>query len=111
MAFEVHVGDVGTTWRVKCVDEGGPFDPSGAVVREIIFQMPQGVVVKPADAVQDGADWYLVYVAEAGFHSTAGKIKLQGHVKFGDNTEYRSAIQRLDDDGNELKVYPNIEVA
>ena len=110
MADEVHVGDVGTTWRVKCLDGGEPFDPTEAILTEIIFKMPQGVVVKPAAVEQDGDDFYLVYIAEEGFQSAAGKVSLQAHVKFSDGQEYRSDVQTADENGNELKVARNLEV-
>lgn len=111
MVAETHVGDVGTLYRVKCEDQDGPFDPTAAVQKEIIFQMPQGAVVKPATVEQVGTDFFLLYEAEPGFHSTAGRIKLQGHVRSGDGKEFWSNIQTKDDAGNDLRVYSNIEVS
>jgi hypothetical protein len=107
---EVHQGDVGTTYRVRCLDRGVPFDPTDATIKELIFKMPQGVLVKPATVEQIGDDFYLVYIADEGFHSTPGKVQLQGHVKFANGEEYHSQIQSTDEDGDELRVHRNIEV-
>lgn len=109
MAAEVHVGDIGTTYRVAITDRGVPFDPTVAEVKELVFGMPQGVLTKPATVEQDGAAWLLVYVVDdPDFHSQAGPVTLQAHIKFSDTDEYRSEIQRYAADGSELLVWPNL---
>lgn len=109
MAAEVHVGDIGTTYRVAITDRGVPFDPSAAEVRELVFGMPQGVLTKPATAEQNGAAWFLVYVVDDPvFHAKPGPFTIQAHVKFSASDEYRSEIQRYDADGVTLQVWANL---
>ena len=111
MASEVHLGDIGTRYKARIKDAGAAFDPSDATTKQIIFKMPQGVLVKTATALQEGDDWFLVYdVTESTFHSAVGKVSLQAFLEFPDGTEYHSDIQTLDEDGNELRVHKNIEI-
>lgn len=120
---EVHVGDVGTLYRVRIYDEGVDFDPSGATTKQLIFMMPGGVVLtKTATVVPAGGSpatyWYLTYqvLADDGagsppdaFHAAAGKVKIQAYLAWADGSKFHSDIRSTDEDGRELRVYPNLE--
>lgn len=127
MADEVHVGDIGTKYRCRCRDNGSDFDPSAATVKRITFRMSGlkavgGASVSTLDRDADvevgvGAEagqFFLTYtvtasdVADSGFHSTPGSVKLQAYVEFGDGTQYHSDIQTKDTSNALLKVYKNL---
>lgn len=109
---EVHVGDIGTEYRVKVTDAGAVFDPSAATVKKLIFARPQGdVVERDATAELVGEDYYLVWkvpASDATFHATAGKMKIQAKLTFADGTIFKSSIQDKDADGNLLMVFANL---
>ena len=117
---EVHVGDIGTTYRVRVQDEDGDFDPSGASVKELIFLMPGGVVLEKEATVEVGSgdeagQWFLTYEVEAAdgspgdeFHETAGRFQLQAYLEWSDGTKYHSDVRTTGDDGGELRVHPNL---
>jgi hypothetical protein len=121
MAAEVHVQDLGTTYRVRVKDEGADFDPSAASVKKLLFLMPGNDVVLEKDAaveVGSGAEvgqWFLTYEVGADegspedeFHQNAGRFKVQGYLEWADGTKYHSNVQTLDKDGNELRVHRNL---
>jgi hypothetical protein len=119
--YEVHVNDIGTKYRVRVEDELGPFDPSDADVKQIIFKLPQGVITKDADVEPDGSPataWFLTYTVTAGaglgsppgeFHEEAGRFSMQAYLEYTDGTKYRSSVQTVDEDGEELRIYKNLD--
>jgi hypothetical protein len=129
MADEVHVGDIGTVYRCRCLDRGEDFDPTSATVKQLRIKMPGlldggsppasvAMITKTATVEEGEGDeagrFYLTYqvtaadVASLGFHSTPGKIKLQGYVEFASGAKYSSDIQTEDDDAVEMKVHKNL---
>jgi hypothetical protein len=119
---EVHVGDIGTLYRVRVQDENGDFDPSSASVKELIFQMP-GVadpVVRDAAVLVGSGDeagqWFLTYTvteadvdtSPAEFHGQAGRVTIQGYLEWVDGDRYHSNRRTLADDGTELRVHRNL---
>lgn len=106
--MSVQVGDVGTVYRCKITDQGVPFDPTTATVKELIFQLPQGTVVADAQVESEGGDYFLVYtVTDPTFHAQSGYLKLQAHVVLG-AAEYHSSIQTVTTNGTLLCIYPNL---
>jgi hypothetical protein len=119
---EVHLRDVGTKYRVRVMDEGGDFDPSSASVKQLIFLMPGDVVLEKTATVETGTgdeagQFFLAYTvtADAGagspagdFHDAAGKVTIQAYLEWADGKQYHSNKRTTDDDGNELRVRPNL---
>jgi hypothetical protein len=65
-AGEVHVGDVGTVFRLTLSDGSTIVDASGATTKEILFRKPSGAVVtKSAAFTTDGTDGKIEYVTAA----------------------------------------------
>lgn len=83
----VHVGDVGTMFKAKIQDNGEPFDPSGASVKQLIFLDALGTAyVRNATVVAESPDWYLTYTTVAGdivdgMHATPGTYSWQGYIQ------------------------------
>lgn len=110
MAAEVHIGDVGTLYRVTITDSGTPLDLTPATTTELIFRFGAAApVVKPATVETDGTYWYLVCEAEAGFHAQAGPYRVQARVVFPDGSVYHSDVRSADDAGRELRVHSNLD--
>jgi hypothetical protein len=119
---EIHVGDVGTTYRLRVKDQDGDFDPSSATVKQLLFTMPgvEALVTRSA-SVETGAgdevgQWFLTYsVIEADvdgspaeFHIESGQITVQGYLEWADGQRLHSNARVTDDYGNELRVYRNL---
>lgn len=80
---KIQVGDVGTAFRIRVMDDGVLVDISSCTTKHIIFKKPSGaVVVKDADFYTDGTDGYMQYVSVANDLDQAGKWKIQGYVEF-----------------------------
>lgn len=126
MALEVHVGDIGTKYKVRIRDENGDFDPSDAIVKELIFKLPgyADPVVKDAEVETDGSPaeiWYLTYTVTEGagsgspgspgepFHAEPGKVKVQARLTYVDGSVFSSDVRTTDDDGAILRIYPNLD--
>lgn len=120
--FEVHQGDVGTLYKFRVRDRGVDFDPSAATIKQLIFLMPGNSAVLTKDATvevgsgSEAGQWFLTYQADVGegspedeFHQNPGRFKVQGYLEWVDGSHYRSNIQTLDKDGNELRVYRNLD--
>lgn len=127
---EIKVGDVGTEYFVPTYDNDltpANFDPSLAIVKQIIFKMPGAALLCVRDAVAiqqealvDGtivaAIWGLRYVvtpadvaaqtdaATGGFHLRPGPIKMEGFVRFSGAQMWASQTVTKDQRGRDLKV-------
>lgn len=119
---EVHVNDIHTKYRLWVIDEGGPFDPSGAAVKQLIFRMPNSVVlIKTATVETDGSPatrWALTYTVQAldgagsppeEFHAAPGNVSIQGYLQYADGGQWHSNVQTVDDDGEPLRVHKNLD--
>lgn len=119
---EIHVEDLGTTYKVPTYDKTTNFDPSSASVKQIRFRMPgvSDLVVRDATAAQfenkDGDTvWGLTYTVDpdeandvAEFHVAAGRIVMQGFIQMSDGRKWSSNKLETDEDGRVLKVHPNL---
>lgn len=117
---DIHLGDVGTEYRAAVVDQDGPFDPSSADVKQLIFRMPDGSrVERDAEVQTDGSpatQWFLSYIVEpddvegspAEFHSLEGRITIQAYLEWSDGRKFHSDIRRTDDEGRDLRVRSNL---
>ncbi len=80
---EIHVGDVGTAFRLRVRDEDDRIvDLNETVLRTILFRRPVSldVVEKVGVFTNDGTDGLLQYVTESGFLSEPGHWKYQGYL-------------------------------
>ena len=117
---EIHVGDRGTRYELPLEDQDGPFDPSDASVKQIVFRTPDGVIVKDAEVVAYGSpatSWGLGYTIEEGdglgsptgeFHNRSGKLRVQAYLEWLDGRRFHSTERFTDDAGRELRIAGNI---
>lgn len=81
MVQEVHVGDIGTVFRITLYDGTNPVDVSGATSKSLWFGKPSGVgVQKPAAFYTDGTDGIIEYTIQAGDLDMPGTWKIQANV-------------------------------
>lgn len=118
---EVHVSDTGTVYRARILDNGVDFDVSTANLLELIFRMPSGMVLhKTATMTTDGSpatQWFLEYQVAPGdgigspgeFHDNEGPIQIQAVLGWVDGSQWHSNIQTMDTDGQELRIFPNLD--
>jgi hypothetical protein len=118
---EIHVGDIGTLYHVEVLDAGQPFDPAGATITQLIFKMPNGLILrKDATVTTEGSpadSWFLDYTVVPGdgigspgeFHDNEGAFQVQGYLEWGDGRNWHSDIITADTDGQELRIFPNLD--
>lgn len=118
---EIHVGDIGTLYRVRVLDDGVDFDFTSADTMELIFRMPNGVILrKTASAGTNGSpttQWFLEYEVQPGdglgspgeFHDNEGPFQVQGYLHWADGKQWHSNVQTMDTDGQELRIFPNLD--
>jgi hypothetical protein len=102
MACEIHLNDIGTTFRLTILDCTDSFiDVSSALTKEIIFQKPDRTsVTKAALFFTDGSDGIIQYVTVADDLDMTGKWRIQAKVTLPTGT-WSSNIEAF-------KVYPNL---
>lgn len=81
---EIHVGDVGTIFRVTIKDCDTIVDVSTVNSKTIYFQKPDSsTLTKAASYYTDGTDGIIQYVTESGDLDQAGTWQIQARVDFG----------------------------
>lgn len=104
MAEEVHVGDVGTIFRLTIMDGSSPVDLSGATTKNINFQKPDLTTMSKAGTFfTDGTDGIIQYTTSSDDLDLAGTWHIQASITLTAG-QWKSEIQSF-------TVYPNIEVA
>lgn len=109
MAAEIHVGDVGTSFRIEARNEAGEvIDVSGATELLVWFEKPDGdggttTMEKAGALVNDGTDGLFEYVTEAGDLDEAGSWRVQG--------VFENADGRWHGDITKFKVFANLRDA
>ena len=122
---EVHVGDIGTVYRVPTYDfdlTPANFDPSAATTKQLVFKMPgaAGLLTRTATAAQvtiaGVAVWCLTYTVLAadvvayvsgtvgGFHQAAGDIEIEGYLEFSSAQKWSSGTVTRDQKNRVLRV-------
>lgn len=98
----LHVGDVNVGIRLEVKDDGVATDLSGATLKKILLQAPDGTVTEhDADFVTDGADGLIQYVtASADDLSVAGEWLVQGRLTMPTFIGHTSR--------HRLRVFPNL---
>lgn len=118
---EVHVGDIGTEYHIRVFDDCVDFDPSDAVIKQLIFKLPGGVILtKTATVEPEGSpatSWLLTYEVQPDdgdgsppgeFHAAPGAFKIQAYLEWADGSKYSSNVVTHDADGRELRIYKNL---
>lgn len=84
-AKEVHVGDIGTAFRLTLEECGVAVDISTATILSVLFEKPDGTVAtKTANFYADGTDGVVQYKTVSGDLDQYGKWKLQAYVEMPD---------------------------
>lgn len=92
----IHVGDVGTIFRLTIVERDGvtPIDVSAAIVKNILFQKGNGTRVKQnAVNFTDGTDGVIQYASQSGDIDSAGNWQIQGYVELPDGKYYSEVLR------------------
>lgn len=91
MSSEIHVGDIGTEFRVTVKDNDVVVDVSSATVLNMIFRKPDGTLLTTnADLYTDGTDGIIYYRAVYGDLDQPGIYKLQAYVEISGGSYYSS---------------------
>lgn len=111
---EIHIGDIGTQYRIRLTDLDIPFNPEDATVKTIIWKMPDDSIVERAATLEDvgvgdDIEYFLTYTVTSGsFHAVVGNMSIQIYLEFPDGQRYHSNIQPKDMDGVPLKIFANL---
>lgn len=99
--YEIHVGDIGTAFKVTLKDCDVIVDVSTASLKEIVFKKPdKTIVTKPAAFVTDGIDGEIQYITIDGDLDAKGTWYIQARVTLPTGT-WSSDIDKF-------KVYDNL---
>lgn len=95
MAAEIHVGDIGTQFKVTITDSSNVArDISDATTKQLILKAPSASKkTKNAGFFTDGSDGIILYTTVSGDLDECGTWKIQGYVitPSGEwHTEYES---------------------
>lgn len=96
---EVHLGDIGTSFRATVMDQDGTVVDISSATRTMKFLKPDRTVIeKPAALVTDGTDGQMEYVTVSGDLDMRGTWRMQGKVVIGAGTwhtdEYLFEVHR-----------------
>lgn len=82
MSCGIHLGDIGTSFRISILDcNSNAIDISNASTKQIIFKKPGGgSLTKTASFVTDGTDGLLEYNTISGDLDEVGTWKIQAYV-------------------------------
>jgi hypothetical protein len=90
MSAEVHVGDVGTEFRVQVNQEGAEVDLLLATVKQLKFRKPDGTVLAKTavagtvdDPAKTAALGWMYYLSAVGDLDLGGGWIQQGYVEIG----------------------------
>ena len=102
-ADEIHVGDVGTVFKVTVKDGSTIIPVNNALIKEIIFKKPGGLkVVQVASFFTDGLDGILTWTVISSTElDIDGLWCLQAHVQLDDDNDYSTDV-------TPFRIYPNI---
>lgn len=98
---EVHLNNIGTTFRTTVKDDDEVVNLASATTKQIIFLKPDGTrVAKDASFYTDGTDGIIQYTTVSGDLNVAGIWRIQVYCVIG-SYEYYSDI-------GTVKVHPNL---
>lgn len=100
-ADQIHVGDVGTAFRITLYDCNTIVDVSTAVSQELTFLKPDGTkITVNTSFLTDGTDGVIQYLTEINDLDQDGTWKLQAHIVLPTGEWYT--------DIESFKVYQNL---
>ena len=90
----IHVGDVGTKFRLVIVDKNlNPIDISSATVKKIYFKKGNGSkLAKTGSFLTNGKDGIIEYIAIANDIDIPGRWQMQGRVEMPDGKYYSEIV-------------------
>ena len=91
----IHVGDIGTVFRVTIVEaDGVTVVPVNTATKKYIhFQKGDGALVtKNASFYTDGRDGVIQYTSQAGDVSSSGNWFMQGYVELPDGKFFSEVV-------------------
>ncbi len=99
--YEIHVDNIGTTFKCTILNGDGIENVSGATTKNIIFTRPDGTkMTKAASFYTDGSDGIITYTVVSGDLSVAGLWRIQGYVEYSASEQYYSNIKTFTVYGN-----------
>jgi len=102
MSEQIHLGDIGTEFRVLVKDEGVAMDLSGVSAMYMKFRTPKHVKkTETPTFVNSGVDGLIRYISVAGFLSEPGQWDLQVVVELPGGSRWHTDIVNF-------HVHPNI---
>lgn len=104
MASEIHVGDVGTSFRPTIYDGSTVVDLTDALTLQMIFRKPDNTTITKTATYPTGgtgSDGVIEYVSVDGDLDIAGLWKLQCYLVLCDNTKWHTDLY-------DFKVYYNL---
>jgi hypothetical protein len=107
---DIHVGDLGTTYRMRIRDNDLPIDSlTGLTSAVLIFKTPGGNIEKPAEVETISGETWLVYVNDdPALHALAGKLSIQGRLIFSNGVQYSTDIETQDANSVPLVIGRNL---
>lgn len=86
---EIHVGNIGTEFRLIIESNDEPLDISLATVKQIHIKKPDGsILIENATFYTNGTDGIIYYRAQSGDLDQPGSYKIQGFVQIAGGTYY-----------------------
>jgi hypothetical protein len=80
---KLRLGDVGTVFRIRVVEDDLPVDLQSCTVKQILLKKPDGTyLTKTASFYTNGLDGYIQYTSIDGDIDQTGIWKIQGYVEF-----------------------------
>lgn len=102
MAEEIHVGDIGTVFRITVQESDVALDISDATTLQMLFYKPnRTVATKTAVFTDDGTDGQIQYTTVEDDLDQSGTWKVQARITTPDGV-WSSSIGRF-------KVYGNLD--
>lgn len=95
MASEIHVGDIGTIFRVTIKDGDSIVDVSNVDSKVIYLQKPDGTnLAKTASFYTNGTDGIIQYVSQDGDLDQGGTWQIQAKIDFGTDI-FNTSIEKF----------------
>jgi len=100
---KLQVGDIGTAFRIRILDDDVVVNLSSCTLKQIIFKKPDGTIVEQtAVFYTDGVDGLIQYVSIDGDIDQTGRWKYQGYVEFGAQSWHTNYVSFLVKDNLEV---------
>lgn len=105
---DIHVGDIGTMFKLTIVDQDGiPVPMDNSFVVTMTFLLPdKSTIDRTASFLTDGSDGIVKYITVAGDLTQAGRWQLQAVVK---KMSGPTILQEYHSDSVKIKVVANLE--